>query len=730
MFKFIHDIDITKKKILNQLNNKLIINNDKNDLTIFEQNKHIDSNTDSNNNVSLDTNVIKNVTNQNELNYAQMSNNNIKGTELSCVDGIAEAQTERSSDDNSERNQTKDGTYLVGNEKEGIKNRENEIGKNKEQNINNKNSAELHINSSVIKTRDSNNKIENAIFIDKSKLADLTQDVLENINKNILCDESATNKFKQIKQSNEEEIRDIVMKCVNATIDRLVHYKEYITDINYLNNVNKKYLDEIKKLKKNEKILTDINERQTKQLIQLSGQISNIKNYDETFEEYNNKEIKKESDLTYLKDNLKNMETENKILKDEKQKLQHSLHDKLLYIKTNFELKCYIKQLEDIINTKSEIYKKLKIEKISLDEKVNKYYEYMQLINADLCMHKNVLYNIKQNEKNEKKKVIKFINENNHRIRSLWINNEGTHIKMKKKKIKILYKQCPLHCNWNDNIKHSDTNKNININDVIVRNKIDINHSATKVAKLKTCMGDRKCQSDFECARRSEKNYKKNYRKDAVIKCHDPTKVNKKNNFDFSKISKEQLVEIVNDYKLILNEYQLAEKKKKKNLDTNEKLKEVKKLLLDEMEKNKIIQTKYQNVLKKITNINEDGILIPDDKKTPECKTFEYKTSIKIQELLNEIIFLTKEIEKLKDDQIVLKQEINTKSEIISNLMKRNALDDQRHFRIDGSFDLFKNKLTYDDMKKVMEETLIDNIRLRTDLITLGNIYSDKDFLI
>ncbi|EUD70067.1 hypothetical protein YYG_04690 [Plasmodium vinckei petteri] len=679
MFKFIHDIDITKKKILNQLNNKLIINNDKNDLTIFEQNKHIDSNTDSNNNVSLDTNVIKNVTNQNELNYVQMSNNNIKVTELSCVDGIAEAQTERSSDDNSERNQTKDGTYLVGNEKEGIKNRENEIGKNKEQNINNKNSAELHINSSVIKTRDSNNKIENSIFIDKSKLADLTQDVLEDINKNILCNESATNKFKQIKQSNEEEIRDIVTKCVNATIDRLVHYKEYITDINYLNNVNKKYLDEIKKLKKNEKILTDINERQTKQLIQLSGQISNIKNYDETFEEYNNKEIKKESDLTYLKDNLKNMETENKILKDEKQKLQHSLHDKLLYIKTNFELKCYIKQLEDIINTKSEIYKKLKIEKISLDEKVNKYYEYIQLINADLCMHKNVLYNIKQNEKNEKKKVIKFINENKHRIRSLWINNEGTHIKMKKKKIKILYKQCPLHCNWNDNIKHSDTNKNKN--DMIVRNKIDIHHSATKVAKLKTSMGDRKCQSDFECARRSEKNYKKNYRKGAVIKCHGPTKVDKKSNFDFSKISKEQLVEIVNDYKLIFNEYQLAEKKKKKNLDTHEKLKEVKKLLLDEMEKNKIIQTKYQNVLKKITNINEDGILIPDDKKTPECKTFEYKTSIKIQELLNEIIFLTKEIEKLKDDQIVLKQEINTKSEIISNLMKRNALDDQRHFR-------------------------------------------------
>ncbi|KEG00330.1 conserved Plasmodium protein, unknown function [Plasmodium vinckei vinckei] len=719
MFKFIHDIDITKKKILNQLNNKLIINNDKNDLTFVEKNKRIDSNTDSNNNILLDRNIIKNVTSQNELNCMEMTTNNIKGTELSCVDGISEKQTERSSDDNNEGSQTKDGAYLVGNEKEGIKNRENEIVKNKEQNINNKNSVNIHINSSVMKTRDNNNKIENGIFIDISKLADLTEDVLDNINKNIFNDDNDTNKFKLIKQSNEE-IRDIVTTCVHVTIDRLVHYKEYITDINYLNDINKKYLSKINELKKNEKILTDINERQTKQLIQLSGQISNIKNYDEACDEYNNKEFKKESDLTYLKNNLKNMEIENKILKDEKQKLQHSLHDKLLHIKTNFELKCYIKQLEDIINTKSEMYKKLKIEKISLDEKVNKYYEHIQLINSDLCMYKNVLYNIKQNEKNEKKKVIKFINENKHRIRSLWINNEGTHIKMKKKKIKILYKQCPLHCNWNGSIKHSDTNKNIS----------DTNCSTTKVAKIKTLVGERKCQSDFDCARRSDKNYKKNYKKVAVIKYRDPTKVDKKNNFDYSQISKEKLVEIVNDYKLILNEYQLADKKKKKNLDTNEKLKEVKKLLLDEMEKNKIIQTKYQNVLKKIQNINEDGMLIPDDKKTPESKTFEYKTSIKIQELLNEIIFLTKEIEKLKDDQTVLKQEINTKSEIISSLMKRNALDDQRHFRIDGNFNLFKNKLTYDDMKKVMEETLIDNIRLRIDLITLGNIYSDKDFLI
>ncbi|VTZ66266.1 conserved Plasmodium protein, unknown function [Plasmodium chabaudi chabaudi] len=725
MFKFIHDIDITKKKILNQLNNKLIINNDQNDLTLFEQNKHINSNTDSSNNVLLDKSIIKNVTSQNEFNCVQMNTSNSKGTELSSVDGIAEAQAERSTERSqterrSERSQAKDGTYLVGNEQEGINNQENEIGKSKEQNINDKNCAEMHINSDIIKIRDSNNKIENEIFIDKSKLEDLTQDVWSNISNTIFCDETIPNKFKQMKQSNEEEIRHIVMKCVNATIDRLVHYKEYITDINYLNNVNKKYLDEIYELKKNEKILTDINERQTKQLIQLSGQISNIKNYDETFEEYNNKEFKKELDLTYLKDNLKNMETENKILKDEKQKLQHSLHDKLLHIKTNFELKCYIKQLEDIINTKSEMYKKLKIEKISVDEKVNKYYEHIQLITEDLCMHKNVLYNIKQNEKDEKKNVIKFINENNHRIRSLWINNEGTKIKMRKKKIKILYKQCPLHCNWSDNIKHSDANKNVS--DVVVRNKVNTNHSATKVAKLKTFMEDRMCQSDFECARRSEKRL--------AIKCRDPTKVNTKNNFDLTQISKEKLIEIVNYYKLILNEYQLAEKKKKKNLYTNEKLKEIKKLLLDEMEKNKIIQKKYQNVLKKVTNINEDGMLIPDDKKTPESKTFEYKTSIKIQELLNEIIFLTKEIEKLKDDKTVLKQEINTKSEIISNLMKRNALDDQRHFRIDGSFDLFKNKLTYDDMKKVMEETLIDNIRLRTDLITLGNIYSDKDFLI
>lgn len=50
--------------------------------------------------------------------------------------------------------------------------------------------------------------------------------------------------------------------------------------------------------------------------------------------------------------------------------------------------------------------------------------------------------------------------------------------------------------------------------------------------------------------------------------------------------------------------------------------------------------------------------------------------------------------------------------------------------RIDNNFVLFKNKLTYDDMRKVMEETLIDNIRLRTDLITLGNICNDKEFLI
>lgn len=153
--------------------------------------------------------------------------------------------------------------------------------------------------------------------------------------------------------------------------------------------------------------------------------------------------------------------------------------------------------------------------------------------------------------------------------------------------------------------------------------------------------------------------------------------------------------------------------------------------MLNEIEKNKIIHKKYQNVLKKITNINkENNKLLFNDNKISECKTFEYKTSIKIQELLNEIIFLTKEIEKFKDDQILLKQEINTKTKIISHLIKRNALDAQRHFKIDSSFVLLKKKLTYDDMQKVMEETLIDNIRLRTDLITIGSIRNDTEFLI
>ncbi|XP_023056755.1 uncharacterized protein LOC111534364 [Piliocolobus tephrosceles] len=185
------------------------------------------------------------------------------------------------------------------------------------------------------------------------------------------------------------------------------------------------------------------------------------------------------------------------------------------------------------------------------------------------------------------------------------------------------------------------------------------------------------------------------------------------------------LVEKINYYKLTLCEYKRLLKKQN---TSNTKLKEIQKLLSYEIEKNEIINQKYIDLLSKVRDVTkkkeEQGHRHRHEQKEQEIistykQTIEYKTTLKIQELLNEIKFLTQDIEVLKDHQNLLQKDVNDKNKIISHLIKKHALNEE-HFRLDTSFEIYNDQLTYNEMKKVMEETLIENIRLRNDLMTLA----------
>ncbi|CRH01040.1 conserved Plasmodium protein, unknown function [Plasmodium relictum] len=584
--------------------------------------------------------------------------------------------------------------------------------------------------------------IETDFFLKKNDLNRFEDEIIKNINHNLVNEEYSTiieniiSLKKQHDNRNDNNI-DSFKLCIqklfklfigdiNDLFNNIIYCNNDLDNMKYINDLKKKYVNEITDLKKKEKMLSDINERQTNQLLQLSGQISHIKNDSENY------------DNNYLNEKFENLEIEIKKLKDEKQKLHNLLQDKMIYMKKNFELKCYIKSLESSINKKSLLCVSLKNEKKVLTEKLKKYYEYFQLTKEDLNIYKRTFYDIKKDEKKIKEKYTSFLrNYMNKRI--FKYSKEKKKIKkfFKQKKVKLKYIRLlnkknekltlnndeAFSKNSNKKVSDNDNSKNLYNND---NNKKIINSNNKILLKDDKMLirNDKKLSIEnnllFNNYGLSIKNdylssldKRNEMNKNLIINKENDIKVKKKNLTDYE--NNEELINKINYYKLLLEEYKYFSLKSKNS--TNTQLKEMKKLLSQEKKENEMIQKKYECLLDKFQDAKKDN--------TINSEINESHQNLKIKELLNEINELTKEIERLREDQLLLQEDVNNKSKIISHLIKKHALNEE-HFRLDKSFSIFNNKLNYEEMKKIMEETLIENIRLRTDLMILAKSVKEK----
>ncbi|ETW50633.1 hypothetical protein PFMALIP_01361 [Plasmodium falciparum MaliPS096_E11] len=253
-----------------------------------------------------------------------------------------------------------------------------------------------------------------------------------------------------------------------------------------------------------------------------------------------------------------------------------------------------------------------------------------------------------------------------------------------------------IHNNDDDNMLHNNDDDNMlhNDDDNIIHNNGDDNN---------VIYGETPSNHNISCKTKTNNTIKNILNYNSTKNCLPKELINK-----------------INYYKYQLDEYKSIYLKNKNN--AHSQLRETKKLLSYEIRKNKMIEKKYELLSNKFqdiyTTFNDEKKDIHNNNNNNNENSYK-KDSISTQELLNEINLLTEEIKKFKEDQILLQQDVNNKSKIISHLIKKHALSEE-HFRLDKSFNIFNNKLTYDEMKKVMEETLIENIRLRTDLMTLA----------
>ncbi|KMZ92222.1 hypothetical protein PVMG_02210 [Plasmodium vivax Mauritania I] len=190
-----------------------------------------------------------------------------------------------------------------------------------------------------------------------------------------------------------------------------------------------------------------------------------------------------------------------------------------------------------------------------------------------------------------------------------------------------------------------------------------------------------------------------------------------------SRDSPEELARKVNRYKFVLGEWKSLSVRRKKKEDAE--LKETKKLLSQQVAKNEMLERNNQTLLERVRSLDRgaqgggavgsgmdshlgNGMINRQEGDHPQTK-----------ELLDEVNFLAREVERLREDQLLLQEDVKKKSTIIVHLIKKHALSEE-HFRLDSSLPILKNQLTYAEMRKIMEETLVENIRLRSDLATLA----------
>ncbi|CRG93674.1 conserved Plasmodium protein, unknown function [Plasmodium gallinaceum] len=576
--------------------------------------------------------------------------------------------------------------------------------------------------------------VETDFFLKKNYVNEFEENVIKNISYNLINEEynnileniiTLKKQYDNSNYSNVNSLKIYIQKLlklfigdINDLFNNIIYCNNDLKNVKYINDLKEKYLEEINDLKKKEKMLRDANERQTNQLLQLSGQISHFRNDSENY------------DNNYLNEKLENLELEIKKLKDEKQKLHNFLEDKMIYMKKNYELKCYIKSLESVINKKSLLCISLKSEKKLLTDKLKKYYEYLQLTKEDVIIYKKIFYDIKKGEKKIKEELKMLLRNYNNKL-NLKNNKEKKkirklfkHKKVKLKYIRLLNKKDEKATLNNDKTFSKYTNKNISNSD---NNKKLLSDSKGEILlkdDINLIENHKKLNSESNLI---------NYDKFIITNNDSPLldKKNKKseiltndeeNNITFKKENlinydnNEKLENKINYYKLLLDEYESFSIKRKNSTDI--KLKEMKKLLLQEIQENEMMQKKYQCLLDKFQDTKKVDNLLNNE-------INESYENIKIKELLSEINVLTEEIGRLREDQLLLQEDVNNKSKIISHLIKKHALNEE-HFRLDKSFSIFNNKLKYEEMKKIMEETLIENIRLRTDLMTLAKSVKEK----
>ncbi|SOV74634.1 conserved Plasmodium protein, unknown function [Plasmodium sp. gorilla clade G3] len=698
------------------------------------------------------------------------------------------------------------------NDKKGMNIREKDLYNNKHNN----NDSCLHFcgkgknkDENEEKNEDKNEDKKKDEVEDENEVENEVED--ENEDENEDEDKDKDKVKDKYKNHNKNEHLDMLGKLLMSDMKSLFTDTIYCySDLNKINNFNNminKYVEEIKRLKKKEKILNDINERQTYQLLQLAGQISHIKTEQDISHDILNDDIR-------LNEKYEYMEKEIKILEKENGKLQNLLKDKMTYMKQNFELKCYIQNIQEDIKNKNFLYAKINEEKHQLENKLIKYYEYVQIIKEDLYGYKKLLYDIKINENNIVNRFKMFLRNYKYcyhmkyykrgKESDVWLmqrkkkkkkknmqNWKFSHLKggnFKSVKFLKLIDDDMLHNNNdnddmlhnnndnddmlhnnndNDDMLHNNNDNddmlhNNNDNDNMLHNNNDNNNMLHNNNDDDNMLYNNNDDDNMLYNNNDDDNmlynnndddnmlynnndddnmlYNNNEgdnNDDNINSIYEETSSNhhvscktKKNNtiknisnYNLTKnCLQEELINKINYYKYQLDEYKSIYLKNKNN--AHSQLRETKKLLSYEIRKNKMIEKKYELLSNKYqdiyTTFNDEKHKINNFNNNKNNNENSYKKdSMSTQELLNEINLLTEEIKKFKEDQILLQQDVNNKSKIISHLIKKHALSEE-HFRLDKSFNIFNNKLTYDEMKKVMEETLIENIRLRTDLMTLA----------
>ncbi|KYO00973.1 hypothetical protein PRSY57_0608000 [Plasmodium reichenowi] len=619
-----------------------------------------------------------------------------------------------------------------------------------------KDKKEMNIEEKEPYNNKHNNNDRCSHFCDKDKNKDQEKNInnIEDQNIDHVQDQNIDNVQDQNNHQNEhfDMLGKLLMSDMKSLFTDTIYCYSDLNKINNFNNMINKYVEEIKTLKKKEKMLNDINERQTFQLLQLAQQISHIKTEQDISHDLLNDDIRSSEKCEYMEKEIKKLEKEN-------EKLQNHLKDKMTYMKQNFELKCYIQNIQEDIKNKNFLYTKINEEKHQLENKLIKYYEYLQIIKEDLYGYKKLLYDFKINENHVVNRFKMFLTNYKkcHHVKYYKLGKEsnGWIIQKKAKRKKKKKKKKKNMHNWkfshlkggnfkrvkffkwidddmmhnnddnmlhnvdDDNIIHNDDDNNIihnndddnNIihnndddNNIIHNDDDDDNNMLHNNNDNNVIYGETPSNHNISCKTKTNNTIKN-------ISNYNTTK----------NCSPKELINKINYYKYQLDEYKSIYLKNKNN--AHSQLRETKKLLSYEIRKNKMIEKKYELLSNKFqdiyTTFNDEKKDIQNYNNKKKNENSYKKDSISTQELLNEINLLTEEIKKFKEDQILLQQDVNNKSKIISHLIKKHALSEE-HFRLDKSFNIFNNKLTYDEMKKVMEETLIENIRLRTDLMTLA----------